>query len=98
MEAIVIYHIATAVIILAFLAVIALPSIFAHIKEEREAKQYAMEKKMEHDARRAKEEDVATLLNNLVRVDTAMDYINSRGSNKENKFSEIVAMLSENKE
>lgn len=98
MEVTLIYHLTAAALILAFLAVIALPAILGHLKDEREAKRYALERKMEYDARRAKEEDIATLLNNLVRVDTAMDYINSRGSNKENKFSEIVTMLSEKKE
>ena len=75
----------------------ALPGILSHFRDEREAKRRAEQQeaklRAEYEARRAKEEDIAVLLANLIKVDTAMDYITSRGSNKENKFSEVLALL-----
>ena len=80
----------------------ALPNILTHIHEEREAKRRAEEHEVklraEYEARRAKEEDLAVLLTNLIKVDTAMDYMTSRGSNKENKFSEVLALLHKTEE
>lgn len=80
----------------------ALPYLLSHVREEKEAKRRSEEResklRAEYEARRAKEEDIAVLLSNLIKVDTAMDYITSRGSNKENKFSEVLALLQKTEE
>ncbi|MCK9311986.1 MAG: hypothetical protein M0P26_06885 [Bacteroidales bacterium] len=60
-----------------------LPIILNYLKEERKEKQAEIERKRESEARRNREEDISTLLGNVLKTDTVMDYVMSRGSNKE---------------
>lgn len=92
------YLIGLATIAVVLIISTSLPYIVSIINKNREIKASELRHQAEQDARRAREEDIATLLNNLIRVDTAMDYINSRGSNKEHKLEEVLALLEKEKE
>jgi hypothetical protein len=68
---------------MATIALTCLPLILNHLREERKEKQNELEKQREFDARRNREEDISVLLGNVLKVDTIMDYVLSRGGNKE---------------
>lgn len=75
-----------------------LPILLNHLKEKREEKQHELEKQREFDARRNREEDIAVLLGNVLKVDTTMDYVMSRGSNRETddreaKYNQILDII-----
>ncbi len=85
-----------------------LPLTLNHLKDERkdrqaerdkqrEVEQAEHDKQREADARRNREEDISVVLGNVLKVDTVMDYVTSRGSNKEvsseSNYDKVVELV-----
>lgn len=64
-------------------------------ERKREYEEKKLERIAEYDARRNREEDLCVLLGNILKADTAMDYVGSRGGNAENRYAAIQALLAE---
>lgn len=64
-------------------------------KTKREIEERKAERAAQQEARREREQDLCSMLTNLIKCDSAMDYIGSRGGNSEQRYEKILKVLSE---
>ncbi|MDD4126881.1 MAG: hypothetical protein PHV39_04250 [Methanomicrobium sp.] len=64
-------------------------------KTKREIEEKKAERAAEQAARRDREQDISSMLSNLIKCDSAMDYIGSRGGNSDQRYDKIMSILSE---
>ena len=63
-------------------------------KSQREIEERKAERAAQQEARREREQDICSMLTNLIKCDSAMDYIGSRGGNSESRFDKIMEIVS----